>query len=124
MFAERPFSTRQKFRNDWAGPPRGLATSRFLCIVLMIQYLRNCLEENPGSGDSVAQASNKKAFISRFDREPLEGFVQSPDTWQNGSIELISTRAQNYEVNGRALPLNLWPKDAFGMRTIPLPKNQ
>jgi hypothetical protein len=63
----------------------------------------------------------------RFVGDPGTEFRYDGDSYrvpQNGSIELISTRAQNYEVNGRALPLNLWPKDGFGMRTIPLPKNQ
>lgn len=63
----------------------------------------------------------------RFVGEPGTEFRYDGDTYRvpaAGSIELISTRAQNYEVNGRALPLNLWPKDNFGMRTIPLPKNQ
>ena len=63
----------------------------------------------------------------RFVGDPGTEFRYDGDTYQvppSGSIELISTRAQNYEVNGRALPLNLWPKDSFGMRTIPLPKQQ
>ncbi len=62
----------------------------------------------------------------RFVGEPGTEFHYDGDTYrvpQNGSIELVSTRAQNYEVNGRTLPLNLWPKDNFGMRTIPLPKH-
>src|SRR5207248_2783984 len=84
------FSMRQKFRKDRAAGPRGFATSRFRCIVLMIQYLRNCLEEKPNSGQCVAQPSNKKVLISRFDREPLEGFVQTADSWQNGSVELLT----------------------------------
>ncbi len=35
-------------------------------------------------------AANKKVLISRFDREALEGFVQPPDAWSNGSIELLT----------------------------------
>jgi hypothetical protein len=63
----------------------------------------------------------------RFVGEPGTEFRYDGDTYSvppAGSIELVSTRAQNYEVNGRALPLNLWPKDNFGMRTIPLPRKQ
>ena len=63
----------------------------------------------------------------RFVGDPGTQFRYDGDTYrvpQSGSIELVSTRAQNYEVNGRTLPLNLWPKDDFGMRTIPLPKQQ
>jgi hypothetical protein len=62
----------------------------------------------------------------RFVGNPGTEFRYDGDTYrvpQNGSIELVSTRADNYQVNGRTLPLNLWPKDNFGMRTIPLPKN-
>jgi len=62
----------------------------------------------------------------RFVGEPGTEFRYDGDTYsvpQSGSIELVSTRAENYEVKGRTLPLNLWPKDNFGMRTIPLPKS-
>jgi hypothetical protein len=48
------------------------------------------LEENPDPRESVAQPSNKKVLIARFDREPLEGFVQPSEGWQNGSIELLT----------------------------------
>jgi hypothetical protein len=49
----------------------------------------------PGCGlDSptvqVAQASTKKVLIARFDREPLEGFVQASDGWNNGTVELLT----------------------------------
>jgi hypothetical protein len=62
----------------------------------------------------------------RFVGDPGTEFRYDGDTYRlpaSGSVELISTRAENYEVNGRSLPLNLWPKDNFGMRTIPLPKS-
>ncbi len=38
----------------------------------------------------------------------------------SGVIELVSSKAKDYVINGRTLPLNLWPKDSFGTRTIPL----
>jgi len=38
----------------------------------------------------MAQASTKKVLISRFDREPLEGFVQTSDAWTQGSVELLT----------------------------------
>jgi hypothetical protein len=63
----------------------------------------------------------------RFVGNPGMEFRYDGDSYrvpQSGSIELVSTRAQNYEVAGRTLPLNLWPKDNFGMRTIPLPKHE
>src|SRR5690242_6260752 len=61
----------------------------------------------------------------KFVGDPGTQFRYDGDTYlvpESGSIELVSSRAENYEVNGRSLPLNLWPKDNFGMRTIPLPK--
>lgn len=40
----------------------------------------------------------------------------------SGEIELIAAkRVTEYEIEGRALPLEVWPKDEFGMRTVPLP---
>ena len=42
-----------------------------------------------------------------------------------GWIELISHgRESKYAANGRALPLDVWPVDEFGTRTVPLPKPQ
>ncbi len=64
----------------------------------MIQYLRNCLKEIQGSHCFVPQAANKKVLISRFDREPLEGFVQTPDSWQNGSIELLTPAGAIHQI--------------------------
>jgi hypothetical protein len=40
-----------------------------------------------------------------------------------GSVELIAGRhPADVVVAGRHLPLDLWPRDQFGMRTVPLPK--
>lgn len=39
-----------------------------------------------------------------------------------GWIELIGHGSKSqYSVNGRQLPLDVWPMDEFGMRTVPLP---
>jgi hypothetical protein len=39
----------------------------------------------------------------------------------SGSIELISGKnATEYEHAGRQLPLEVWPRDAFGTRTVPV----
>jgi hypothetical protein len=54
----------------------------------MIQYLRNCLEGNPSF--SVASSTNKKVLIARFDRAPLQGFVQTPEGLQADSVELLT----------------------------------
>jgi len=41
---------------------------------------------------------------------------------KNGSIELLSEREDHayLAANGRRLPLDVWPIDAFGTRTVPL----
>jgi hypothetical protein len=41
---------------------------------------------------------------------------------QRGWIELISHGSDSkYAANGRDLPLDVWPIDDFGTRTVPLP---
>lgn len=41
---------------------------------------------------------------------------------QRGSIELLTERDDHayLAANGRTLPLDVWPIDAFGTRTVPL----
>lgn len=40
-----------------------------------------------------------------------------------GTIELIAEkRISDYQVGERSLPLNVWPLDEFGTRTVPLPQ--
>lgn len=40
-----------------------------------------------------------------------------------GWIELIADRRRTtYSVEGRSLPLEVWPKNQFGFREVPLPK--
>ncbi len=40
-----------------------------------------------------------------------------------GSIELIAGKnATEYQHAGRQLPLEVWPRDAFGTRTVPVGK--
>src|SRR5437763_9381882 len=42
---------------------------------------------------------------------------------KNGSIELIGHGGdKEYEFANHRLPLEVWPIDAFGTRTVPLPK--
>lgn len=38
----------------------------------------------------MAQSTNKKVLLARFDREPLEGFVQSSSAFEGESIELLT----------------------------------
>jgi len=38
----------------------------------------------------VAQSTNKKVLLARFDREPVEGFVHSSDGFDGEAIEILS----------------------------------
>ncbi len=62
----------------------------------------------------------------RFVGEPGTEFRYDGDTWRvplAGSIELIaSPTSTTYQVDGRSLPLEVWPRDEFGTRTVPLPR--
>jgi hypothetical protein len=61
----------------------------------------------------------------RFVGDPGTEFRYDGDTWhvpRSGSIELIASSATTYQIGGRTLPLDLWPRDEFGTRTVPLPR--
>jgi hypothetical protein len=62
----------------------------------------------------------------RFIGDAGTEFRYDGDTWRippAGSIELVASRtATTYEVGRRLLPLEVWPRDGFGTRTIPLPR--
>jgi hypothetical protein len=38
----------------------------------------------------------------------------------DGSIELLTSETVYLAANGRSLPLDVWPIDAFGTRTVPV----
>ena len=54
----------------------------------------------------------------RYEREE---FVVPNSGW----VELIASRRKTaeYQANGVTLPLDVWPIDQFGFRTVPLPKH-
>jgi len=62
----------------------------------------------------------------RFVGEPGTEFRYDGDAWRvpkSGVIELIASKgAADYQFNGRSLPLDVWPRDEFGTRTVPLPR--
>lgn len=61
----------------------------------------------------------------RFTGTPGQQFRYAGETWTvpaEGSIELIAhPRRTTYAVGGRSLPLEVWPRDQFGFRDVPLP---
>jgi hypothetical protein len=61
----------------------------------------------------------------RFVGKPGQQFHYAGETYTvpgEGSIELIASRRRNtYAFEGRSLPLDVWPRDQFGLREVPLP---
>lgn len=61
----------------------------------------------------------------RFVGKPGQEFRYAGDTYvvpDEGTIELIAhPRRTTYAFNGRSLPLEVWPRDQFGFREVPLP---
>ena len=64
----------------------------------------------------------------RFVGTPGQRFRYEGDEYvvpAGGTIELIADRhpSSEYTANGAVLPLDVWPIDQFGFRTVPLPKS-
>lgn len=61
----------------------------------------------------------------RFRGKPGQEFRYAGDKYEiprEGWVELIADRRRTtYAINGRSLPLDVWPRDPFGFRDIPLP---
>jgi hypothetical protein len=60
----------------------------------------------------------------RFNGEPGTVFRYDGTTFKvpaRGWIELIAGRPTEYEYAGKKLPLDVWPRDEMGMRSVPLP---
>jgi hypothetical protein len=61
----------------------------------------------------------------RFVGKPGLKFRYAGDTYEvpsEGFVELIADkRRTTYSVDQRSLPLEVWPKDQFGFREVPLP---
>ncbi|HEX8172473.1 MAG TPA: hypothetical protein VF824_18200 [Thermoanaerobaculia bacterium] len=61
----------------------------------------------------------------RFSGVPGQEFRYAGDTYVipgEGSIELIAERRKTtYHIADKSLPLDVWPLDQFGFRTVPLP---
>jgi len=57
----------------------------------MIQYLRNCLEAiRVKRSLTLAQSANKKVLVTRFERESVTGFVQSPGGFTADAVEVLT----------------------------------
>ena len=63
----------------------------------------------------------------RFVGQAGQEFRYAGDTYQvpaEGWVELIAERRRTtYSYDGRSLPLDVWPKNQFGFREVPLPSH-
>lgn len=63
----------------------------------------------------------------RFSGKPGQQFRYAGDTYEvpvEGWVELIADkRRTTYSYDGRSLPLEVWPKNQFGFREVPLPSD-
>lgn len=61
----------------------------------------------------------------RFRGQAGQSFRYAGDSYEipeEGWVELIADRRRTtYAINGHSLPLDVWPRDPFGFRDIPLP---
>lgn len=61
----------------------------------------------------------------RFRGRPGQQFRYAGDRYEvpiEGVVELIADRRRTtYDISGKTLPLDVWPRDPFGFRDIPLP---
>ena len=77
------------------------------------------------SAQSPAVTCNISTVGYRFVGKPGQQFRYAGDTWtvpEEGWLELIAApRRTTYAFEGRSLPLEVWPRDQFGFREVPLP---
>ena len=75
--------------------------------------------------EPVGITCNIKTVGYRFVGTPGRQFRYAGDTYTvpaEGSIELIADRRRTtYAIGGQSLPLDVWPRDQFGFREVPLP---
>lgn len=68
---------------------------------------------------------NIKTVGYRFRGNPGQTFSYAGDRYEipaEGSVELLADRNKTtYTIADRSLPLEVWPRDQFGFRDVPLP---
>lgn len=96
-----------------------------LAAALSIQIdVASLFKRNATPPEPPRAVCNIKTVSYRFVGTPGTAFKYDGETYRvpaNGSIELIAGRREaEYEIGGKRLPLDVWPIDAFGSRTVPL----
>lgn len=68
---------------------------------------------------------NIKTVGYRFVGAPGQSFRYAGERFEipaEGSIELLADQDKtSYTISNRSLPLDVWPRDPFGFREVPLP---
>ena len=70
-----------------------------------------------------APVCHKGTVSYKFVGSPGATFMYAGERYSipaNGSIELLTNDTIYLAANGRPLPLDVWPIDAFGTRTVPV----
>jgi len=95
---------------------------RWALLSTLLLLLCGCISHNAVQPVVTCQIST---VSYRFVGDAGTAFRYDGRTWsvpKSGWIELIaSKRTTEYQVDGRSLPLDVWPRDQFGTRTVPLP---
>lgn len=100
----------------------------YLAITMIIEAiaLAALLSRRPVAEPVVT--CHKGTVSYKFVGAPGTTFRYSGDTYsvpKNGSIELIGHGGETqYQFADRQLALDVWPLDAFGTRTVPLPTTE
>ena len=76
-----------------------------------------------GTATSAEYLELLSGLPTEFVGTPGATFVYAGDQYSipaSGWVELLSSEKVYLAANGRSLPLDVWPIDAFGTRTVPL----
>lgn len=114
-------------RLDWVGTMLIAAAALTLSVHLEIDF--TSLMKRARTAEVRGLTCNIKTVGYRFVGVAGQTFRYEGDEYvvpAGGTIELIASRRKTaeYEANGRVLPLDVWPLDQFGFRTVPLPKSE
>ncbi len=102
-----------------------LAAALILTASINVEIDLGALFKRARTVQEPAVTCNISTVGYRFMGRPGQEFRYAGDTYTvpaEGSIELIASRRRtSYTINGRSLPLEVWPRDQFGFREVPLP---
>jgi hypothetical protein len=93
-------------------------------LLLATIFSLHLLHSKPAA-ETPAPVCNTSIVSHKFVGDPGTAFVYDGDRFvipASGWIELIAIKgADNYQMNDRRLPLNVWPRDEFGTEIVRMP---